>query len=257
MLATLLSPDDFSQLCDVIKAVARSSGLSPEDAEDFSQSVHLKLLEKNYAPLAQFSNRSSFRTFLTTVVRRLLLDWRNERHGKWRPSACAKRLGPAGVDLDRLLSRDGHSIGEAVAILSDRPGAPDDGALIAIASQLPIRPRVRLVSDDELENLSPGLVSDPLEARESGTLRRRALGVLRRAYRQLASEDRQLLELRFGRSLSVVTIASLLGTAPKPLYRRIERLLTSLRQAFVSAGVLSSAKGRKARNAAPRRPAVH
>src|SRR5689334_4174040 len=108
------SSSDFALLCRVIEWVARTGGLSPEDAEDFAQSVHLKLLERNYAPLAQFDGRSSFHTFLRTVVKRLLLDWRNHRYGKWRPSACARRHGDAGIDLDRLITRDGCAPEEAV-----------------------------------------------------------------------------------------------------------------------------------------------
>src|SRR6476661_8828077 len=114
--AVPLSPSDFALLCRVIRGVAHAGRLPSSDAEDFSQWVHLTLLERNYAPLTQFCGRSSRQAYLRVVVRRLLLDWRNMRFGKWRPSSWARRHGPAAMDLDRLLTRDHHSIDEAVAI---------------------------------------------------------------------------------------------------------------------------------------------
>ena len=84
-----LSQAQFALLQRVIRSVARHHGLSPEDAEDFGQTVHLKLLERHYQVFDSYEGRSSLTTFLTVVVTRLLLDWRNATRGKWRPSASA------------------------------------------------------------------------------------------------------------------------------------------------------------------------
>jgi superfamily II DNA helicase RecQ len=54
-----------------------------------------------------------------------------------------------------------------------------------------------------------------------------------------------------------VTIASLLGTDARPLYRRIERLLRSLRDAFVVAGLTATSKGRRPRESSIRRRVAH
>ena len=117
------SSSDLVLLGEVIRGVIRRGRLSPADAEDFSQGVHLKFLETGYEAFARFDGRSTLRTYLTTVVWRLLLDWRNAAYGKWRPSAAARRLGVEAVRLDRLINRDGLTVEEAIQVASRAPAA--------------------------------------------------------------------------------------------------------------------------------------
>ena len=236
-----VSPSDFSLLCEVIRQVARHGGLPADDAEDFSQHVHLRLLEKNYAPLAMFAGQSSFRTYLTVVVKRLLLDWRNARFGKWRPSAIAQRLGPVAVELDRLMTRDGHDRHQAIAMLEARPSSLGADQLHAIAGQLPPRRRVQVIATDDLEPLSIGGFADPVEAEQSASEKRQLLRALRRACRSLPEADRRLLHLRFEKRLSVAAIAELLGEPAKPLYRQLERIVKTLRRSLQDAGTVQAA----------------
>jgi RNA polymerase sigma factor (sigma-70 family) len=223
-----LIPADFDLLCDVIQSVARGGRLPPEEADDFSQTAHLKLLQRNYAPVTLFAGRSSLRTYLTVVARRLLLDWRNARYGKWRPSTSARRLGPAAVDLDRLISRDGRSVDEAVAVLENRLQAPCAESLRALARQLPRRGRVQTVPLDDVQPLCAYGFEDPIDAGQTSAAQRRELVKLRDAYQRLAPDDRRLLRFRFNDDLSIAAIAALLGVPAKPLYRRMERVLQSL-----------------------------
>src|SRR5262245_35135549 len=97
---------ELTLLAEVIRQAARSHGLRREDAQDFEQTVHVTLLQRNYDIFERFEGKSSLRTYLTVVIGRLMLDWRNRTYGKWRSSAAAKRLGPFAVDLERLVHRD-------------------------------------------------------------------------------------------------------------------------------------------------------
>ena len=65
--------------------------------------------ERGYDIIDRFEGRSSLRTYLTVVISRMLLDWRNSKYGKWRPSKAALSLGEHAVDLERLMSRDGYT----------------------------------------------------------------------------------------------------------------------------------------------------
>jgi RNA polymerase sigma factor (sigma-70 family) len=239
-----LNPADFEVLCQVVTRVARGSGLPPQDAEDFGQHVHVHLIERRYAPVVAFSGRSSLRTYLTVVVRRLLLDWRNAQFGKWRPSAEAKRLGPAAIALDRLMSRDGHQPEEAVAILKGRPSCTQSAPLRHLVSILPTRVKAKAVVPETFDGLAPTAFRDPIESSEASLARRQALGRLQRAFGQLSAEDRRLLELRYRRGLSVRDIAADLGRPDKPLYRQMERIIGTLRRAMTAA-----ADGARSRNA--------
>ena len=124
--------------------MARAHRLGPDDAEDFGQTVHLKLLERGYDVFRSFEGRSSLSTYLHVVVTRLLLDWRNATRGKWRPSATAVRLGPDAVALDRLVNRDGLTHAEAIATLAaQKPTRQPEAerALATFAEALPSRTR--------------------------------------------------------------------------------------------------------------------
>jgi DNA-directed RNA polymerase specialized sigma24 family protein len=64
-------------LSHVVRDVARFQRLSPEDAQDFAQSVQGWLLEQGCDTFSRYTGRSSLRTYLTIIVTRLFLEWRN------------------------------------------------------------------------------------------------------------------------------------------------------------------------------------
>jgi RNA polymerase sigma factor for flagellar operon FliA len=230
------SSSDLVLLGEVIRSVVRRGRLSPSDAEDFSQGVHLKFLESGYEAFARFDGRSSLRTYLTTVVWRLLLDWRNAAYGKWRPSAAARRLGPEGVRLDRLINRDGLTVDEAIQVASRAAAASPDRILRRIADRLPLRRRTVFVADDVL-HLVGREFPDPIEARERAAKTRQTRIALGQAFNQLEPEERRLMSLRFRQSLTVREIAGLLNVDAKRLYRTYDRLVGKLRRGMGASGV--------------------
>ena len=230
------SSSDLVLLGEVIRGVIRRGRLLPADAEDFSQSVQLKFLESGYEAFARFDGRSSLRTYLTTVVWRLLLDWRTAAYGKWRPSAAARRLGAQALMLDRLLNRDGLTVDEAIQVASRAPEALPDHVLRLIADRLPRRRRHILVADDVLQLVAREF-PDPVEARERAVKARRTRIALGHAFNQLKPEEQRLMSLRFRQSLSVREIASLLNVDAKRLYRTFDRLVGKLRRDLGASGV--------------------
>jgi RNA polymerase sigma factor (sigma-70 family) len=221
--------EQFSLLSRVITTVARSSCLQPQEQEDFAQSVHLKLLERSYDTFHKFRGGCSLKTFLTVVVRRLLLDWRNATLGKWRPSTKARRLGAHAVRLERLIYREGYDPSEAIAYLCVQTGAPPERDLVALLEHIPPRQSHRSVSDEQLEAMPDRHAMDPLTAAERWATERALRRRVRRALVGLPVEDRRLLSLRFYHGHTVQDIARLLGSEPKSLYRRYDRLLAAIR----------------------------
>jgi RNA polymerase sigma factor for flagellar operon FliA len=230
------SQEEFAVLASVIHAVARSRRLSAADTQDFTQTVQLRLIRRNYDIFHRFAGRSSLRTYLTVVVSRMLLDWFDSTYGKWRPSAAAARLGPHACSLDRLVNRDGYTLGEAIEKVSTTPDAPSAAALRSIAVRIPTRCPRRLVSAEILERM-PIEPKDSLEQAEELRTRRHVRDALTRALGELAPEDRKLIDLRYRQKISVQALAVKLGLNPKALYRRFERALRCLRKSLVAAGV--------------------
>src|SRR5688572_5317923 len=226
------SASDFDLLAEVIRRVAWRGRLSADDAQDFSQTVHLKLLERGYDVFHRFSGGSSLRTFLTVIIRRMLVDWQRSQYGKWRPSVAARRLGSAAVALETLLSRDGHTLDEAIEILRSRADATLPSEFRRIAEHLPARRARRAVPVEDLDQVACGHFDDPLEQvdrdRAARTMRRR----LSAALKQLPREDRLLLGLRYCLGQRVSAIADVLQTDCQRLYRRCDKVLRSLRDSL-------------------------
>jgi RNA polymerase sigma factor for flagellar operon FliA len=231
------TPEDLALLDSVIRHVARMRRLEDSDQQDFAQSVHLKLLERNYDVFSKFRGESSLRTYLSAVVVRALLDWRNARYGKWRPSAAAVRLGPEAVGLDRLISRDGYTADQAVEIVS-RDTRVSAGALRTLADRLPSRVRRCQVDAGEMPDVASEPFKDPVVARERRERAHRTRRALRRAYLGLSLDDQRLLTLRYKRSMSVREISEDLRTDQKALYRRFERVVSRLRAEIGSRAAL-------------------
>lgn len=226
------SPEAIALLSSVLRSVARRR-LGPDEAADFVQSAELRLFERGYDVLTRFAGRSSLRTYLHVVAARLLLDWRNATYGKWRPSASARRFGPVGVFLDRLVSRDGCTIGEAVEIARARWPHIPAASLVEMSERLPAHPPRRVARRELREDVAVCEFDDPVlrrEAEETALRRHRAVA---HAVRTLPAQEREMLRARYADGRTVRAIAETMGVEPKDLYRRFDRVLVGLRRTLV------------------------
>jgi RNA polymerase sigma factor for flagellar operon FliA len=222
------SPEAIALLSAVLRSVAIRR-LGPDDAADFIQSAELRVLQRRYDVLTRFDGRSSLRTYLHVVVERLLIDWRNAEYGKWRPSAPARRLGPIGVFIDRLIWRDGYSGAEAVETTRSRWPHVPVASLVELVDQLPPH-RPRLVHRELGDDVAITDFDDPVVRRETEQATRRRRKALLGALRTLLQDDRAILRARYVEGRSVRAIAEAAGLDPKALYRRFDRLLLRLRR---------------------------
>ena len=227
------SQSDLCVLESVITTVTRSRRMRREDAEDFRQTVHLRLAERRDDVFRRFDGRSSLRTYLFVVVHRMLLDWRNHALGRWRPSAAALRLGPVAATFERLTHRDGYSREEAIAQLCSADRTLSEWEVQRLAGMLPVRP-VRRVPAGGFPELTQAVdFADPFEEHQRNLQAARQRIALGRALAALAREDRRLIWLRYRRRLTVRAIAVRIGTDPRRLYRRLEQILLALRRRLV------------------------
>jgi RNA polymerase sigma factor for flagellar operon FliA len=230
--------DEIDQL---VRTWGRRRHLSPAEQEDFAGFVRLRLIEDDYAVLRKFQERSTLWTYLSSVIGRLSLDYCAEQWGRWRPSAVADRLGPEAVALERLVTRDGHTLDEAIAIV--RAGNPNlaEAQLRAIWARLPEKARAVHVGEEAaagvsgVENSDAG-VEDAARQRETARLDH----ALHAAFAQIAPQDRLLIALRYDQGLSIVEIAKLMQSTVPTLHRRLDKSLKHLRaslQQFTTAEI--------------------
>lgn len=208
-----------------------------EDAEDFRSWACLRLIENDYAKLAQFEGRngSQLKTFLTACLMHLAQDYRDHLLGRWRPSSEAERLGKTAVALERLIARDGLTESEAKATLLPRVDQSLDELEQLLARLPPRSPHRRVVDDAALESMAARVEEPALERERVEVLEQ----VVKRTLFGLPAEDRLMLKLRFKDGLKIVDIARLFRfdkDRERLLYRDFERLYKFLLQAVTSAG---------------------
>ncbi len=234
----------FQEQAEIIDAVltqiCRGRRLTIDICEEFSSWVRLRLLEGDSAILRKFAGRSSPRTFLMTVIKRLYLDWRNKEWGKWRPSSAARRVGPVAIELERHVLRDRVPFDEAVEHLVTRGVAPSREACEAIWSQLPQKPWRRTASEEELDSTPAEPEADGSTADEQNDSATRTADALTRAIAALDDGDHLILRLRFADGFTVARIAQVIGHDQRALYRRFDQVMAKLKAALLAHGVSAS-----------------
>lgn len=221
--------------------VARRNHVSADEAEEFIQEVQVRLLDDDYAVIRKFEGRSSFTTFLTTVIKRLFYQCRVEQWGKWRPSAEAKRLGDKAITLERLMTRDGYTFDEAVKVLTTPGGSQYTPAeLEAIYLRLPTHGQRPIVVSGEISPDAAAVdaeADDRVERAERERSARKAASTIDGLLQSMDAEDRLLLQMRFWDGLKVPDIARRLHVEQKKLYKRLARLFGAMRTDLERAGV--------------------
>lgn len=229
-----------------ITRVCRDARLERSQAEDFASSARLALLADDCAILRKYEERSSLATYLTIVVRRLLVDVRRAE-GRWYASAEAQRRGPAAVQFERLTVRDRRSFSDAAEIVRREHPEVTAAELEAIAASLSQRvppPVLLQVADGDEERFpSRNTADDLVDALDVARRSKQANDAVQRAMAAMTAQDRVILRLRFSGNASIVSIARSLDLEQRPLYRRIEALLALLRRALEAAGVDAASAG--------------
>jgi len=225
---------------DVTGQVCRRHRLSAAEADDFRSEVRLHFIDRDYEVLRRFEKRSSLPTYVTVVIQRLFLDYRNRLWGKWRPTTEAKRLGPTAILIERLVARDGWSLEQVVDTLRVNHGLTLDASLQALCDKLTRRaPKRQMVAEahaDAIESREPAPDANVVRV-EQEFLAKRVRVVLERAKQALEPEERLILKMRFEDAVPVADIARALHLNQKRLYRTIERLLASIGERLQAEGV--------------------
>ena len=226
-----------------VAAIACSKqGVWGAEAEDFTASVKIRLMEDDYAVIRRFRGESTVKTYLATVVARQFQDFMRDRLGRWRPSAVAERLGPPASDLEALVHRDGYRLEQAGEKLRTAGRTTlSDAELARLLARLPARaPRrpVEVAADTALLSAeAPSRADEDVAAAETDAARGELMEALGRALERLEPEDRLIVQMHFAEGDTLADVARALRLEQKPLYRRVDRLRKQLKDWLESEGV--------------------
>ena len=227
----------------IVARVCRRSRLFGADQEDFALTVgEAGAHRKRLRAAARRHAASSFAAFYPVVIQRMAVDERARAFGRWQPSS----VGPP-PRRDRRHGRDVAATRPAqrgrgpAAAACDFDSSLTRERLEQLAARLPrrtARPR-----EVELDPIAAGALhsSQSADDRALAGDRDRAAGrassVVREQLDAWPLEDRMLLRFRFASSMSIADISRILRLPQRPLYRRLESLLSRLRRALGDAGL--------------------
>lgn len=234
--------DSYTEHSETIEAVLahirRRHLLSPDAAEEFSSWARLRLIEGDCAILRKFRGQSTLRTYLTTVLLHLFLDWRNSQWGRWRPTATARRSGPLATELERLVLRDGRDYEEAVEILLSARAAGSRAECDATWATLKRQPARKMTTTDVLADLpAPGAPQESVDFESVQQKASRIAAALRQALRGLDGQEQIILRLTYVNKFTAKQIGAVMHLEAKPLYRRIEQIEAKLGALLVATGL--------------------
>lgn len=213
-----------------------------EEPDDLAQNIYLKLIENDYHIIRSFQGKSSFTTYLYTVINRLFLDYMRSKKGRWRPSERSKELGPIAVQLEGLMQRDGYSLSEASRILIENHHINvSETELESLGSQLPPRQSrpTEDCSEEALEDVPSvsGTLLDEVEVKRLDTLQHGVENLLEKSSANLPDEDRVILRMRFEDDIPISKIARIMKVDRSVLDRRIQKILAGFKQNILAAGI--------------------
>lgn len=224
------------ELSAAVAVVARRRRLSAEQRDDLLSYAVCRLLERNVGRGDITSIADCPGAYLRRVVDRLWIDLTNELWGRWRPSAGARRMGKTGVELDRLIRREGLAACEAVPIAEHRSSRRRGrDTLYRLARKL--RPKPRRVSITAVDPASDDRPDRRLGRKEEGESLRRALRMLREEMERLDDLSRRVLSGKYLEQLTAGRLGRELDLDDRSVYRIAYRALGILRQRLQARGV--------------------
>ncbi|MBI5638862.1 MAG: sigma-70 family RNA polymerase sigma factor [Nitrospirae bacterium] len=225
-----------------IRALCGRHGIMRSECEELSSYIICRLIENDYQIIRSFRNKSSFKTYLHTVIARIFIDHVRKNAGRWRPSEQAKKIGTVAVKLEELLGKDHYTIDEAFHILTtNHHFSITRDELHAMARSLPSRTSQRLTDAGEapLEHMSTTQDSPDqmLIERAAAELREKLEMLLEEIRRSMSAEDRLMLKLRFEDDLPVSGIARMLGIDRNRVERRLKAIINIFKEGILSKGM--------------------
>jgi hypothetical protein len=206
----------------VVQDLARKNYLSAAEIDEFRGAVERALERNDYELLRAFEGRSTWETYLRTVVTRQFFLFQSAMWGQWRPSGTAIRLGAAAMLLEELVVRDRFALHDAIEWMrtTHRVDLPRH-RLLQIAAQLGIA------------TTAVPIRTPARETAPSPQLRRALVDALA----LVSPDDRLVLELRFRDGQPLTRIASLMKVEARPLQRRIEIAKNVIRESLLAQGI--------------------
>jgi DNA-directed RNA polymerase specialized sigma24 family protein len=213
-------------ITQVVRDLARRHHLAPAEIEEFAATAMQSLERNEFELLRAFDGRSTWETYLTLVVTREFFLFQAELWGQWRPTAAARRLGPAAILLEELVIHDHLPVSEAIE-------------LMRTVHRVDL-PRYRISEMAVQLRLDQGaavLGGPPAALRNEAHSHAHLQQAVKDALTRLSPDDRLIVELRFRDGQPLKRIARMMRIEMRPLQRRLEHVQSAMATSLLADGI--------------------
>ena len=206
------------------------------DPETFFNQVLDHLTAYDYKVLREFKNRSKITTYLTTIISRLFIDIQRKHKGRSRAKEWARKIGPVGEKLYKLVFEKGYSVDEAYEYLRTPESITESFDEIQMMVE-----KMRGRQTSGLPQM-PIMGNDPEQDLVTKQREELIKKVFNETLSELSNEEKLLIRMRFPLSddeepKSLLEIGRMLHTTEKAVDSRIRRILAKLKEKMLRHGL--------------------
>ncbi len=228
----------------IIKIFCSKNKLSFDLSEEFTSHVNVKLMEESCKKIRVFKGDSTFKTYITNVIRNIFEDEKRRLWGRWKPSRKAIEMGPEAEILEQLVFRDKNIWEQAYDILTTnhKITISRDRAFELLETLEEVH--LKLERPDTV-GFPPGeppagnapTPDDMLIEEEELSKKNQIIDVIKRIRKSLSNEDRIILRMRFEDSMGISEIARGLNVKRSYVDKRLKRILKQFKEEIRKCGI--------------------
>lgn len=223
----------------IVRKYCYKHNLTEDMADEYCSHVYEKLIENDYKKIREFKGKSSYKTYLTVVITRILID-KIRSGGRWTPSQKALKMGKTAMMLEELVFRNNYSFDQAYnTLITTHNNSISREKAYEIVTELQ-RKRVISARPKETElvdNISDEKVSFPdNEVENKETLNKKTLlnNIIQEIRMALSNEERLLLKMHFEDGIKVSVIARVLKKERRYIDSKMSSILHKFKQDILS-----------------------
>ena len=227
---------------EVIKKYCTRHHIVGDEADECKSYVYEKIIENDYQKIREFKGKSSYKTYITVVISRILID-RVRSGGRWKPSQKALNIGKEAVILEELVFNKKYSFGQAYNTLTTNHNISIEWERVYEIITLLQRKHLKSTAPGDVEltdDVSDKNVTLPDEAaiNKELSIKKDQLDYIISEIRNLLSnEERLLLRMRFEDNINISEIARVLKKDRGDIDRKLKSILTKFKNEILSRNI--------------------
>jgi len=226
----------------IIKNYCYRYNITGDEADECNSHVYEKIIDNDYKKIREFKGGSSYKTYITVVISRILID-KKRSSGRWKPSQKALKMGEEAVILEELVYWKNYSFDQAYNTLTTnhkisirRDRAYEIITLLQRKNVRRAKPRTIELVDNESDNKSTSPDKSVIH-KEILKKRDQLDNVIEKIRESLSNEEHLLLRMRFEGNINISKIARVLKKDRSNIDKKLKAILRKFKDETLSRNI--------------------